>query len=240
MAVIASENDLLRAAATLEAAAARRYRALAGWWEAQGDPALAALFDRLAAMEEEHAASVMTRWAAAPAAASAAAAGSPPASEDPAWHSALLTPYRALSLAVRAEEAAFAFYADIAAHAMAPAMRELAEDLARAELDHAAILRRARRAAFRDARMRPPPPPPADVPALTRLSAIWEAEVAAASGRAARLRALSRNAERYLAIAERTKSEAVLAAAQQQAAATLHELALERGGSEGRPRDASG
>jgi rubrerythrin len=240
VAAIASEKDLLSAAATLEAAAARRYRTLAGWWETQGDPALATLFDRLAAMEEEHAASVMTRWAAAPAATSTAGAASPPAFEDPTWHSALLTPYRALSLAVRAEEQAFAFYANVAAHASTPAMRTLAEDLARAELDHAAILRRARRAAFRDERGPPPPPPPADVAALERLSAVWAAEVAAASGRAARLRALSRNAERYLAIAEQTKSEAVLAAAQREAAATLHQLALERGGSEGRSRDGSG
>jgi rubrerythrin len=230
--VIASEEDLLIAAASLEAAAARRYRYLAAWWEAQGERALTALFDRLAALEKEHVAAVLARRPEAGIVPLPNSTCGPPPLDDAAWRSALLTPYRALSLAVREEERAFAFYAEVAAHAATSALRALAEELARDELDHAAILRRARRAAYRDERAHRPPPPPADLAAFETRSAAWEAEVAAAAGRMARLRALSRNVERYLEIAEQTKSEAVLLAAQSRAAEALRRLAAARAGSD--------
>jgi rubrerythrin len=231
---IASEAELLAVAAALEAGAARRYRYLADWWEAEGQGGLTELFTWLAEIEEGHAGLLLARTpggAPNPAQEAAERAALP---DDGAWQSALLTPYRALSLAVREEERAFAFYAGVAAHATAPGLRALAEDLARAELDHAALLRRARRAAYHRERAQPPPPPPADLPALERQRAAWEAEAAAATGRPARLRALSRNAERYMEIAEGTKNEAVLIAAQQLAAQTLRQLALMRAGSDAR------
>jgi rubrerythrin len=225
-----SEDAMLAQAAALEDAAARRYEALAAWWAAQGDGALAAVFDRLGRMEREHAVQAEARRP-GPAVAPEPAAGETAAPEEEGWRSALLTPYRALSFAVRAEERAFAHYATMAAHAPTPRLRALAEALARAELEHAAILRRARRAAFHSERA--PPPPPADLPALQRQSAAWEADAAAAATRAGRLRALSRNAERYLEIAERTRDEAVLTAAQRLAAQTLRRLALLRGEASG-------
>lgn len=223
---IASVDDLLAAAAAMEAAAVRRYHWLAAWWEAEGERDLAGLFARLAEMEAAHLAALGEPDA------------PPPATPEPspdadavAWRSALLTPYRALSLAVRAEEEAFAFYAEVAAHAAAPGLRAQAEDLARAELGHAALLRTARRAAFR-AERRPRPPPVMDVVALERQSAEWEAEEEAASTRPGRLRAASRNVERYLEVAERTGNETVLTAAQGLAAAALRRLTALRAGSD--------
>ena len=70
--------------------------------------------------------------------------------------------YRALAIAVRNKERAFAFYSYIAAEARSPGVRALAEDLARDELEHAAVLRRERRRAFR--RERPAWQSPAMLP----------------------------------------------------------------------------
>jgi rubrerythrin len=63
--------------------------------------------------------------------------------------SALLTPYRALRVAVENEMRSFAFYSYIAAHSEAGAVRAAAERLAAAALAHAAILRKERRRAYR-------------------------------------------------------------------------------------------
>jgi rubrerythrin len=67
----------------------------------------------------------------------------------------LLSPYRALSIAVRGEERAFAFWTYVAAGATDSALRELAELFARQELIHAAKLRHARRRAYHSERRRP-------------------------------------------------------------------------------------
>ena len=64
--------------------------------------------------------------------------------EEAASH--LLTPYRALALAVRNEDRAFALYSYIAADAPDEATRKLAEELAKDELEHAHLLRRERTA----------------------------------------------------------------------------------------------
>jgi len=70
-----------------------------------------------------------------------------PATED-GMHSALLTPYRALALAVQEAQQSFAAYAQIAALAQPSAVRQQAENLARKELARAAALRGARRRAY--------------------------------------------------------------------------------------------
>lgn len=220
-----SASALRARAAALEAVAMRRYRHLAAWWAEQGDAELAALFARLSDMEASHAAAFGPI-------ADDASSPKPAVEEDEAlWRSALLTPYRALSLAVRAEERAFASYADISAHAATPALRALAEDLAREELEHAAILRRARRAAFHAERPLATPLP-TDMETFAQQSRVWEAEAEAAKTRAGQLRALSRNVERYLAVAERARDEGTLGAAQDRAQATLRELARLRVGSD--------
>jgi rubrerythrin len=148
---IKASGDLLALAHALEKEAASRYLNLASKMRLCGDKELEKLFLFLSSIEDRHAHQVETR--------SRTVIGMPP---DPAcvqWEvpenfdeeaarSATLTPYGALAIAVRNEERAFAFYCHAAA-AAPPAVAMIAEDLARDELEHAALLRRARRDAWR-------------------------------------------------------------------------------------------
>jgi rubrerythrin len=228
---IATEEELMALAVALEAEAAQRYRDLADWAEARDEPELVALFNELSAMEAEHEATVQSAsrhrlgHEVAPTRLSSQVLSQ---FNDPTLRSALLTRYRALSIAVRSEERAFAFYAEVAAYATTPSVRAMAEELARAELEHAAVLRVARRAAYRSEPSKRQAEPPADLQALERQSAAWEAEVGNAATRTARLLALSRNVERYLEIAELTTNEQVLNTAQDHAAQTLRHLVRAR------------
>jgi rubrerythrin len=221
--------DVLAFAHAMEAAAADRFATLTRWAEGHGAADLAALFASLAAMEVEHEASVAARGPVQGADPARVRRLLPPellaADADAAeLRSALLTPYRALSLAVRAEERAFASYAHLAAMAPTDAVRTLAEDLARDELDHAAVLRRARRQAFHAERPAEPAVP-ATLSALHASRATWEAEAGPdAPDDPARVARLSRLLERYLLVAERAGDEAVLAEAQRLADATLQRL----------------
>jgi len=70
---------------------------------------------------------------------------------------ALLTPYRALAMAVRNDERAFAFWSYIAAHANASDVQKEAEALAREVLMRASVLRGQRRTAFHKQRIAHPP-----------------------------------------------------------------------------------
>lgn len=145
--------ELMSLAAAMEREALSRYALLAQEMDRQGDAALAATFRALIEEERDHMAQVAD-WA-------MRATGAPltaPCWELPqdiarSWDevagSALLTPYRALALAVLNEERGFAFYAYLAAHATDEQVRMAAEQLAAEELTHAATLRRARRRAFR-------------------------------------------------------------------------------------------
>jgi len=118
-----------------------------------GHEDVARVFDELTAEEERHVVSVellatkllarlptedVVRWV-FPEAFGAEEAGPP----------VLLTPYKALSIAVRAEERAFAFWTYVAASAGSEPARALAETMAREELLHASKLRIARRGAYR-------------------------------------------------------------------------------------------
>ncbi len=80
---------------------------------------------------------------------------------------------------MRNEERAFAFYTYVAAHAQNPAIRALAEDLARDELQHAAMLRHHRRRAFHAERPAAVEIPQ-DVDALRALARRWDANAATA------------------------------------------------------------
>jgi hypothetical protein len=62
--------------------------------------------------------------------------------------SRLTTPYRALAMAVRNEERAFAFWSYVAAFTADPEIRKAAEAMAREELAHVATLRKERRSAY--------------------------------------------------------------------------------------------
>ena len=136
-------------ALAIEHESVQRYAALADAMKRRGEPDTAAAFQALCEEERRHVDAV-DRWA--------ASVGEPaPASENLAWRlpadlasswnevagSALLTPYRALSIAVVNEQRAFAFYSYLAAHATDERVRVEAERLAGEELRHAARIVRA-------------------------------------------------------------------------------------------------
>lgn len=150
-----SVTELIAMALAMEREAAARYDELAAEMARHDNPELADLFDGLAAEERKHEAYI-GRWLG-------------PRAEEPTpvefqWQSPetidpnekdeaggvyLMTPYRALRLAVHNEERAFAFFSNIAAAVADPAVREKAEALAKEELEHVVRLRLERRRAWR-------------------------------------------------------------------------------------------
>jgi rubrerythrin len=150
-----SLDELFALANSMEMEAANRYSALAGDMSRQNKGALAEVFAHLAAAEREHVDSIK-RW-------SQSRRGKAP---DPAlvrWEtpetfdaetareigtSRLTTPYRALAMAVRNEERAFAFWSYLAAYSQDSEIKQAAEAMAREELGHVAMLRRERRRAY--------------------------------------------------------------------------------------------
>jgi rubrerythrin len=194
-----SIEEIIAAARALESAAASRYQQLARTMHQVGHEDVAQVFEDLAAEEETHVASVeqlasnlsaqrsgkeAVRWV-LPETFSAEEAGPP----------ALLTPYKALSVAVRTEERAFAFWSYVAAHATADRVRAAAETMARQELLHASKLRIARRRAYHaEARSRTAPESSAQPLTLesvrsdaARMAAEARAFLAAASARLSQL-----------------------------------------------------
>ena len=150
-----SLGELFALADAMEQEAANRYAELADDMQRQNKPDLAAVFTQLAAEERKHVDSV-TRW-------SQSRIGKVP---DPAlvrWRgpetfdqemeteiktSRLMTPYRALSMAVRNEERAFAFWSYVAAFSDDAEIKKVAEAMAGEELGHVAALRKKRRRAY--------------------------------------------------------------------------------------------
>jgi rubrerythrin len=180
--VLESLDELFALANAMEREAADRYAALADDMQRQDRGDLAAVFAQLAAAEREHVDSV-TRW-------SQSRLGKPP---DPAlvrWEvpetfdsdtaaeirdSRLMSPYRALSMAVRNEERAFAFWSYVAAYAEDSEITKAAEAMAREELGHVDTLRKQRRRAYhrehggtRAGQQGDPPAVPVDAAALER------------------------------------------------------------------------
>ena len=144
-------EKLVMVAAALEREAASRYRDLASRMRRQGDTEIGTQFDVLARMEDRHVRQLAERAQSllGEARETLAVAWEPPANDDEdEARGATLSAYQALAFAVRNEERAFAFYTYVAAETKSPAVRALAEDLARDELEHATILRRHRRRAF--------------------------------------------------------------------------------------------
>jgi rubrerythrin len=148
-------EDFFALAHTMEAEAARSYAEFAELMRRQARPDLAEVFERIAGEERGHAANV-SHW-------SRAGSGRNPEPERLRWSppptferddaselsgSQLLTPYRVLSIAVRNEERAFAFWTYVAAQTRNEAVRRAAESMAREELEHVTIFRRERRRAF--------------------------------------------------------------------------------------------
>lgn len=151
-------GELAAIALTVEREAARRYRDLATRMTAQGNAPLAALFSHLANEEEKHEERVQS-WArghnvmAAPGLSYAWTA--PELSSEADYAEAggdlLITPHSALVLAVHNEERAFAFFVQIAAKTPSQDVRDAAETMAKAELQHVTLLRLERRRAWRAA-----------------------------------------------------------------------------------------
>lgn len=158
---VKSLGELLALAQALEREAAERYGELATQMEQVQLPEVAEVFRHLAAEERGHAERVED-W-------SHSELGAPPNPELIRWQppatfdeeaaqeigsSHLASAYRALSMAVRNEESAFALWSYIVAQAETPEIREAAERMAVEELRHAALLRRERRRAFHVERRR--------------------------------------------------------------------------------------
>jgi rubrerythrin len=135
----------------MEKEAARRYRELAVSMRVRRWEELARLFEFMQSLEEKHAAQLELTAPDTGVTIAAERIGwdLPENFDDEAGSSFLLTPYRALALAVRNEERAFAFYCHVAAGAPDDRTRKIAEGLAKDELTHAWLLRRERRRAFR-------------------------------------------------------------------------------------------
>lgn len=151
-------EELFALAHAMEQEAAERYAEIAGRMRRDGNPALAAVFDGLSADETGHLDQVV-RWSRqvkGQAPDPSLIRWKPPETFDDEGASTiapeLLSAYRALAMAVRNEERAFAFWSYVAAQAQDEPVQQAAEAMAREELGHVATLRRERRRAFHTAR----------------------------------------------------------------------------------------
>ncbi|MEY9184824.1 rubrerythrin [Bradyrhizobium sp. USDA 326] len=153
--VLESLDELFALAHAMEQEAANKYDSLAEEMRGQGKDDLAEVFTRLAAAEREHVDSVsqwsqsrrgkrpdpaMVRWE--------APAALPPDAAAEVKTSRLMTPYRALAMAVRNEERAFAFWSYLAAYSHDSEVKKASEAMAKEELGHVATLRKERRRAY--------------------------------------------------------------------------------------------
>ncbi len=151
---IESLDELFALAHAMEDEAATRYAQIGARMRAEGNSRLADVFERLSSEERGHIEGIM-QW-------SQAEQGREPDPSLVRWtvpetfddegialaDPRLLTAYRTLSMAVRNEERAFAFWTYVAAQAEKPEVRRAAEAMAAEELGHVATLRRERRRAF--------------------------------------------------------------------------------------------
>jgi len=141
----------------MELDAATRYTETSRQLRAQGETALAQVFEELAETERGHIRQV-DQWADQE---NTPADATPPwaipdtfdATPDQMAGTSLLTPYQALASAVRHEQRSFAFWTYVAAHAEAAEVKDAAEQMALEELEHVSLLRRERRKAFHAGRL---------------------------------------------------------------------------------------
>jgi rubrerythrin len=146
-------DEILAIAETMEREAAGRYALLAECMRKVGQDDAADLFAELAAEERSHTDHVdrLAQQMLHRQPASDVTGRTLPVTfgqEDEVGAADLVSPYRALSIAVRNEERAFSFWTYVAAQSDHDELRALAETFAHQELVHAAKLRRARRKAF--------------------------------------------------------------------------------------------
>lgn len=190
---VGSIGQMFAVAIAMEEEAAARYRGLAERMRLQGVRDLEALFLFLADIEEKHAGQVRSRSAAHVAHVDKIDSVRwelPEKFEEQEGRSYVLTPYSALAIAVRNEDRAFAFYAYLAAHAPSPDIRTAAEELARDELEHASLLRRERRKAWRTQAIEAPQAIPGNLASfLARVAAVEQLSARGHRSLAARLSA---------------------------------------------------
>ncbi|CAN7587228.1 ferritin-like domain-containing protein [Rhizobium sp. LjRoot258] len=148
---IHSMPELLATAKVMELEAVAGYEALAEHMRESGKSELVVVFERLAAEERGHLASVED-WSAQIGVSVSATATHPDELFDDEGMNltdpTLLSAYLAFSVAVRNEERAFLFWTYISAHAPNQEIAKAAERMAREELGHVSTLRRERRSAF--------------------------------------------------------------------------------------------
>jgi rubrerythrin len=157
-----SLDELFALANAMEHEAATKYAELAEEMQRQRRLDLTAVFADLAAAEREHVDSVQ-RW-------SQSRRGRLPDPSLVRWKapetfdkdaaaeirtSRLMTPYRALAIAVQNEERAFAFWSYVAAFSGDAEIKKAAEAMASEELGHVATLRKARRRAYHEEHVGP-------------------------------------------------------------------------------------
>jgi rubrerythrin len=156
---IRSLDELFALAYAMGQKTASQYAELAIDMRRQANQSLAEVFEQLASAERGHVESV-TRW-------SESRLGKRPDPSIIRWTgpdtfdadttaeittSRLMTPYRALSMAVRSEERAFTFWSYVAARAEKQEIKLAAEAMAREELERVATLRKDRRRAYHNER----------------------------------------------------------------------------------------
>lgn len=184
-------GELFALALAMEQRAAARFRRLAGRMREDGRDDLADLFEGLAREEDAHAERLREGPREPDADVGALVrdfapdlADKVPAGDEPALRQ--LSVYHSLAEAVRNEVKAFEFYSHIAAAAEDAALQDLAENLAREELDHANALRRVRRQAYH--RLRPEAGP---WPKASAVETLGDLRAAAARGEQAIAASLS-------------------------------------------------
>lgn len=154
---IRSLDQLLGIASAMEREAIAGYAKLAERMRQEGRDELAEVFDRLVAEETEHFNNVVHWSHVLGSGPLDTAAWDPPATFDDEGARLvapeLVSAYRAFSMAVRNEERAFLFWTYVASQAPTDQLRLAAEQMARDELSHVAILRRERRQAFHTQRV---------------------------------------------------------------------------------------
>ncbi len=152
---VRSVADLFALGMAMEREAADRYEQLCARMSAEGEEDLVHLFRKLQEAEADHENGIAA-WAkrenVEPSTSLSFRWDSPEAMTDKDVDEAggvAMSPWKALAIAVRNEERAFAFYTQIAAQASSFEVREYAESMAREELEHVALLRLERRRAWR-------------------------------------------------------------------------------------------
>ncbi len=194
---VRSIGEFFALARAMELDAATRYTETSRQLRAQGETALARVFEELAETELSHIRQVDQWEDHEGAGATADLPWSIPdtfdASPDEMAGSKLLTPYQALASAVRHEQRSFAFWTYVAAHAETDDVKDAAERMALEELEHVRLLRRERRKAFHEGRRegRPAGEEPVTLAGLAalerRLAELIESDSASAHGAEMRL-----------------------------------------------------